>query len=127
MVSQGAKSERGRRGSRRGRRSRAEAGSTRGQPIPERKLGRVARTLKAVAHPHRLRILEVLEAGERNVGDIVEATGAKPAVTSQQLGLMRDRGILEARREGTHVFYRIANPHVLDVVRCIRRSCGADE
>jgi ArsR family transcriptional regulator len=87
----------------------------------------VARTLKAVAHPKRLRILEVLEGGERSVGDIVEATGAKPAITSQQLGLMRDRGILEARREGNHVFYRIGNPHVLEVIECIRRSCEAGE
>jgi ArsR family transcriptional regulator len=88
---------------------------------------RVARTLKAVAHPLRLRIIDLLEGGERSVGDIVDALGAKPAVTSQQLGLMRDRGVLEARREGTHVYYRIANRHVVNVIHCIRRSCRASE
>jgi len=88
---------------------------------------RVARTLKAVAHPLRLRIIDCLESGERSVGEIVEAIGAKPAVTSQQLGLMRDRGVLEARREGTHVYYRIANRHVVNVIHCVRRSCRTNE
>jgi len=86
-------------------------------------LARVARTLKAVAHPLRLRILVVLGDGERTVGDIVEAVGAKPAFTSQQLGLMHDRGLLESRRDGLHVYYRLANRHVLKVIDCIRRSC----
>lgn len=88
---------------------------------------RVARTLKAVAHPLRLRIIDLLEGGERSVGEIVDALGSKPAVTSQQLGLMRDRGVLEARREGNHVYYRIANRHVVEVIHCIRRSCKSGD
>lgn len=90
---------------------------------------RVARMLKAVAHPVRLRIIDLLEraeGGEMAVGDIVEALGAKPAITSQQLGLMRDRGVLAARREGTHAYYRLANPNIVQVIHCIRRSCGED-
>jgi len=93
--------------------------------ITKEQLNRVARTLKAVAHPLRLKIIEALEGGERTVGDLVEAVGAKPAITSQQLGLMRDRGVLEARRDGPHVYYRLANRHVLKVIRCIRQSCEA--
>ncbi len=107
--------------------SRTRRDATDAAAIPEEKRVRVARTLKAVAHPLRLQILDVLEGGERAVGAIVEATGAKPAITSQQLGLMRDRGVLEARREGVHVYYRIANRHVVDVIHCIRRSCRAAE
>jgi ArsR family transcriptional regulator len=86
-------------------------------------LGKVARTLKAIAHPLRLKIIEILADGERSVGDLVAATGAKPAITSQQLGLMRDRGILAARRDGPHVYYRLANRHVLKVIHCVRQSC----
>ena len=91
--------------------------------LTKEKLERMARTLKAVAHPLRLRIIEALEDGERTVGDIVADAGAKPAITSQQLGMMRDRGILAARRDGPHVYYSIANRHVLDVIGCARRCC----
>jgi len=94
-----------------------------GAEVDDGRWDRVARMLKAVAHPMRLKILDVLEEGERSVGEIVEATGAKSAITSQQLGLMRDRGVLEARRDGNHVYYCIANRHVVEVVHCIRRSC----
>jgi len=113
---------------RKGARRRSAAG-TAGQsaaPAPP-DWNRVARTLKAVAHPLRLRIIDLLEDGERSVGEIVEALGAKPAVTSQQLGLMRDRGVLDARRDGNHVYYCIANRHVVDVIHCIRRLCRTGE
>ena len=109
-----------------GRRRTADEGGN-GDATPAPDWNRVARTLKAVAHPMRLRIIDLLEGGERSVGDIVGALGTKSAVTSQQLGLMRDRGVLEARREGNHVYYRIANRHVVDVIYCIRRSCRANE
>jgi ArsR family transcriptional regulator len=91
--------------------------------IPRRQLDNAARMLKAVAHPLRLRILEALADGEKCVGDIVDATGAKPALTSQQLGLMRDRGLLDSRREGSHVYYRIARPPILKILDCVRRCC----
>jgi ArsR family transcriptional regulator len=110
-----------------GRHGKASGGGDNGDAAGPPDWSRVARTLKAVAHPLRLRIIDLLEGGERSVGDIVEALGAKPAVTSQQLGLMRDRGVLEARREGNHVYYRIANRHVVNVIHCVRRSCRADE
>lgn len=94
-----------------------------GAKLTHEKLDRMSRTLKAIAHPLRLRIIEALEKGEKNVGDIVAAVDAKPAITSQQLGLMRDRGVLASRRDGPHVYYHIANPHVLDVLSCARRCC----
>jgi len=105
----------------------ADGPPTPAKAIPYETWTRVARTLKAVAHPERLRIINLLEGGERSVGAIVGAAGAKPAITSQQLGLMRDRGVLAARREGNHVYYRIANPHVVQVIHCIRRSCRTKE
>ncbi len=107
----------------RGRRPRA---GKRGGAFPPETWTRVARTLKAVAHPDRLRIIDLLERGEMSVGEIVEALGSRPAAVSQQLGLMRDRGVLAARRQGQHVYYRIANPHVVKVIHCIRASCGTD-
>lgn len=84
-----------------------------------------AEVLKAVAHPLRLQIVEALQDGERSVGDIVEAVGEKQAVTSQQLNMMKDRGVLASRREGVKVFYRILNPHVIHVLDCVYNHCEA--
>jgi DNA-binding transcriptional ArsR family regulator len=82
-----------------------------------------AEVLKAVAHPLRLQIVEALEGGEKSVGEIVEALGEKQAITSQQLNLMKDRGVLASRREGPKVFYRILNPNVIRVLNCVYDHC----
>ncbi len=69
----------------------------------------VAEVLKAVAHPIRLKIVELLEPGEMCVGDIVETLGGKQAITSQQLNMMKAKGVLSCRRDGAGVYYRIEN------------------
>ena len=86
---------------------------------------RAAGVLKAVAHPLRLQIVEVLKAGEKSVGEIVDAVGEKQAITSQQLNLMKDKGVLTSRREGAKVFYRIQNPNVIRVLSCVYDHCEA--
>jgi len=58
-----------------------------------------------------------------NVGQLVERLDAKPAITSQQLGLMKDRGIVTCRRDGNKVYYRLANPNLMRVLDCIRDHC----
>ena len=85
----------------------------------------VAEVLKAVAHPIRLQIVELLETREMCVGDIVEALGGKQAVTSQQLNMMKDKGVLECRRDGTKVFYRIENRNVIRLLHCVYDHCKA--
>ena len=82
-----------------------------------------AEVLKAVAHPLRLMIVEVLQGGERSVGEIMDAIGEKQAITSQQLNLMKDKGVLAARREGAKVFYHIQNPNVIRVLDCVYDHC----
>jgi len=95
-----------------------------GETIPPEMLERAAETLKAVAHPIRLRIVELLgRHGEMSVGELVEALAAKPAITSQQLGLMKGRRVLASRREGNKVYYRLANPNLLRIIECIRDHC----
>ena len=83
----------------------------------------VAEVLKAVAHPVRLQIVAQLEAGEMCVGDIVEALGGKQAITSQQLNMMKDKGILSCRRDGAKVYYRIENKNVIRLLNCIYNHC----
>ncbi|MBN1437522.1 MAG: helix-turn-helix transcriptional regulator [Sedimentisphaerales bacterium] len=86
---------------------------------------KVARVLKAIAHPVRLQIIELLESGEMCVGQIVDALHAKYPITSQQLNTMCDRGVLTQRRDGAKVFYRILNPSVSDLLQCLYRNCDS--
>ncbi|MHC4499647.1 MAG: ArsR/SmtB family transcription factor [Planctomycetota bacterium] len=83
----------------------------------------VAEVLKAVGHPVRLQIVELLEEGEKCVGDIAKAVGGKQAITSQHLNMMRDKGVLSCRREGARVYYRIENRSVIKLLHCIYDHC----
>ncbi len=85
----------------------------------------VAEVLKAVAHPVRLQIVELLEHREMCVGDIVDALGEKQAITSQQLNMMKDKGVLGCRRDGTKVFYRIESKNVIKLLHCVYDHCRA--
>jgi DNA-binding transcriptional ArsR family regulator len=79
----------------------------------------VAEILKAVAHPVRLQIIELLETKEMSVGDIVKTLGVKQSVTSQQLNMMKDKGVLNCRRDGVKVYYRIENKDVIKLLYCV--------
>jgi DNA-binding transcriptional ArsR family regulator len=83
----------------------------------------VAEILKALAHPVRLQIIELLENNEKCVGDIMEALGIKQSITSQQLNMMKDKGVLSCRRDGAKVYYRIENKSVIKLLHCIYDHC----
>ncbi|RJP14352.1 MAG: ArsR family transcriptional regulator [Candidatus Abyssobacteria bacterium SURF_5] len=84
-------------------------------------LEQFAPTLRAIAHPVRLRIIDFLKDGEKPVSKIVEATGKTQALISHQLGILRAHGAVRARREGNQVFYRVADESALGLLECIRR------
>jgi ArsR family transcriptional regulator len=90
--------------------------------IEQERIERAAEVLKTVAHPVRLRIVELLEGGERNVTELKELLGVTQPLTSQHLSQMRMRGVLGSRRDGSQVYYAIANPDVVKVIHCIRRG-----
>ena len=83
----------------------------------------VAIVLKALAHPVRLQIVDALESGEKCVSDIVDAVGGKQSITSQQLNMMKDKGVLSCRRDGSRVFYKIENQNVIRLLSCIYNHC----
>ena len=85
-------------------------------------LERVAPILRNVAHPLRLRILDYLdrEGEPRSVTAIIEGAGARQAIVSQQLRILKDQGVLSARRDGSFVLYGIADRSVLLLLDCIR-------
>lgn len=76
---------------------------------------------KAVAHPHRLALLEQLAQGERSVDVIADRVHVSIANASQHLQHMRRAGLVMARRDGKFVFYRLADDSVLDLLSAIRR------
>lgn len=87
---------------------------------------RAARVIRVVGHPLRLRLLEALEAGERNVTELVRAVGVSQAMVSQQLGILRAEGVVDTRRDGARVYYRITEPKVSRILACIR-ECDLPE
>ena len=91
--------------------------------MPNEIAEKVAHVLKAVGHPARLQMIELLSHGEMCVGEIVEALGVKQAITSQHLNMMRDREVLFCRRDGSKVYYGIKNRNVIKLLDCIYNSC----
>ena len=76
---------------------------------------------KAMAHPHRLALLEQLAQGERSVEVLADRVGLSIANASQHLQHMRRAGLIAGRRKGKFVFYRLADDAVLDCLAALRR------
>ncbi|HQT93312.1 MAG TPA: metalloregulator ArsR/SmtB family transcription factor [Thermoanaerobaculaceae bacterium] len=85
------------------------------QTESEQLLERIADRLKAMADPMRLRILHVLQDGERCVTDILGIVGGSQANVSKHLSVLRRVGLVECRREGVNMFYRIEDPTVFAI------------
>lgn len=81
-----------------------------------------AKTLKAIAHPLRLQILCNLGQQERSVAEIVTQTGSTQSNVSQHLILLREIGVLSARRQANKVFYRVRNACLLNIIRMMREE-----
>ena len=100
----------------------------RGQPNPDAASQTEARLwemqadiCQTLANPKRLRILNLLKDGELSVGAMVQVLGVAKANLSQHLGVMRQKGILAARREGTSIYYRLATPHITAACKIMRQ------
>ena len=79
-----------------------------------------AEFFKALAHPMRIQILEILREGERNVTELQEALAAEGSSVSQQLAVLRSKNIVDTRKVGTSVYYTVRDPalfRLLDVAR----------
>jgi ArsR family transcriptional regulator len=71
-----------------------------------------AQLFRVLGHPLRIRILELLRDGERTVGDLQAELELDSSGTSQHLAALRQQGVLDSRRAGTSVYYRIRDPRV---------------
>jgi len=75
---------------------------------------------QTLANPKRLQILSLLKEGELSVGKMVKAMGIAKANLSQHLSVMRQKGILITRREGTVIYYRLARPKITEACGIMR-------
>lgn len=75
--------------------------------------------MKVLSNPDRLLLLCELAQGERNVGELQEQLGIVQPTLSQQLGVLRDAGLVATRREGKCIYYRIASEQALAVMQVL--------
>jgi len=84
-----------------------------------------ARAMKAMSHPLRLKILCVLGDHETSVQDIVEAVGTSQSNISQHLAILREKGILRARKDANRVYYSVSDQRTLKLIVMMRQVfCG---
>jgi len=102
----------------------AESPSPRQSLLPEKRLHEAAECLKTLAHPHRLRMVQMLLRGRYTVGELAEACGIPSHMASEHLRLMRDRGLLDFKRQGRRAYYFIAETGIEDIISCIESRYG---
>jgi ArsR family transcriptional regulator len=81
---------------------------------------RASRSLKAMSHPLRLKILCTLGDKEVSVQDIVEQVGTSQSNISQHLAILRDKGILASRKDANRVYYRVGDGRTLRLIGMMR-------
>jgi DNA-binding transcriptional ArsR family regulator len=84
-----------------------------------------ANLFKTLMHPARLEILEALRDGEHCVCHIETALGYRQAYISQQLSVLREAGLVQDRRDGWNIYYRVAQLRVFDVLDAAQAATGA--
>ena len=82
---------------------------------------RASRSLKAMSHPLRLKILCVLGDSEISVQDIVESVGTSQSNISQHLAILRDKGILASRKDANRVYYRVGDSRTLQLIGMMKQ------
>lgn len=101
---------------------------TKAPPVPAltslEALEQAAEGLKTLAHPHRLRIVQMLLRGRYTVGELAEACGIPSHMASEHLRLMQRCGFLTSEKDGRNVYYRIAEPHLANIMACIEARFG---
>jgi DNA-binding transcriptional ArsR family regulator len=97
-------------------------------PLPEllsyEALEMAAECLRTLAHPVRLRMVQMLLQGDYTVGELAEACQIPSHMASEHLRLMKHCGLLDPRKEGRRTYYRVAEPHLASIMACIEDRFG---
>ena len=89
-------------------------------------LSQAAECLKTLAHPHRLRMIQMLLQGDYTVGELAEACELPSAMASEHLRLMQRCGFLTSEKDGRRVFYHVTEPHLASILKCIEARFGLE-
>ncbi len=87
-------------------------------------LGEASECLRTLAHPHRLRMVQMLLQGQFTVGELAEACSIPSHMASEHLRLMQRCGLLGSEREGRRIFYNVAEPHLANILSCVEGRFG---
>lgn len=94
--------------------------------LDQTKLEAAAEMLKAIGHPTRIAIIDLLENGRRlSVTDIFQSLGIEQAVASHHLRILKDRGLLDSEKQGKHRYYFLRHHYLSQILVCIER-CQMD-
>jgi len=87
-------------------------------------LEQAAECLRTLAHPHRLRMVQMLLRGRYTVGELAEGCGIPSHMASEHLRLMQRCGFLSCEKEGRNAYYQVAEPHLADIMACVEARFG---
>lgn len=87
-------------------------------------MAQAAECLKTLAHPHRLRMIQMLLRGRYTVGELAESCEIPSHMASEHLRLMQRCGLLSHEKEGRKAYYQIAEPHLANIMTCIEARFG---
>ena len=90
-------------------------------------LEKVADCLKLMAHPVRIRIVELLSKGRFSVGELAENCKIPHNQACEHLRLLKNHGLLTSKREGRVVYYSIASKQIIGLLNCIKNNCPSEE
>lgn len=82
-------------------------------------LSQAAECLRVLAHPHRLRMVQMLLQGDHTVTELAEACELPTAMASEHLRLMQRCGFLSSEKDGRKVYYHVVEPHLTQILKCI--------
>src|SRR3954469_24026242 len=87
-------------------------------------LAQAAECLKTLAHPHRLRMVQMLLQGRYTVGELAKACGIPSHMASEHLRLMQRCGFLTNEKAGRNAFYQVVETHLANIIACIEARFG---
>ena len=92
--------------------------------LPDEVLEKAAECLKVMAHPVRLKMVNLLMTGDYAVHEIAQHCELSPSQTCEHLRLLKGHGLLDSVRDGRTVYYKILSPQLPGLIRCIQASCS---
>jgi len=79
---------------------------------------------KGMAHPKRIQIIGILKSGEKTVSQLAKLTGIPQANMSQHLAMLRQLGLVNARRDGNSIYYAVSDRRIVDACELVRSCIG---